>query len=68
MNVQKTQLTQPQQKLLREIADRPGRTGWDAYPPLIKLQELGFVRIRQGNFSCASFVTDLGREWLELHK
>ena len=68
MKPKKTRLTKPQQILLREIADRPGRTGWDEYPPLMKLQELGFVRIKQGTFQCSQFLTDAGREWLEANE
>lgn len=61
----KTRLTKPQENLLRDIAARPGRSGWSEYPPLLKLQELGFVRTKQGTFSATSFLTDAGREWLK---
>jgi hypothetical protein len=65
MKPEKTRLTKPQERLLREIAGHPGRTGWSEFPPLMKLADIGFVQIKQGKFSCTSFLTDAGREWLE---
>lgn len=68
MNPKKTKLTKPQERFLRELAAKPGRTCWDEYPPLVNLVKLGMARITPGTFSARAFVTDTGREWLESHK
>ena len=68
MKPKSTRLTLAQQRFLREVADKPGRTCWDEYQPMLRLVELGFLSFKRGTFSATVFVTDLGREWLESHK